>query len=178
MEQAMTNEPLLAECFAVESARLRILLLAAAVLLALGLVSPVITLEKFVLISNTFSVFSGVLQLFREGQFFLGLVVAGFSVILPVIKLVILFKLLSPTMADRRHLHKYLQLMHDYGRWSMLDVFVVAVMVVAVKLGVFVEVQMRYGLYAFAAAALLSMFVTARVVRLTDRFKMEGEDRG
>jgi paraquat-inducible protein A len=54
---------------------------------------------------------------------------------------------------------------------------VVAVMVVAVKLGVFVEVQMRYGLYAFAAAALLTMFVTARVVRLTDRFAMERGDR-
>jgi paraquat-inducible protein A len=96
-------------------------------------------------------------------------------VLLPVLKLAVLFRLLSPAMADRRHLHRYLALMHDYGRWSMLDVFVVAVMVVAVKLGVFVEVQMRYGLYAFAAAALLIMFVTARVVRLTDRL---AEDRG
>ncbi|MGD2055399.1 MAG: paraquat-inducible protein A [Gammaproteobacteria bacterium] len=171
----MTNEPLLAERYAVESARLRMLLLAAGVLLAVGLVSPVITLEKFVLIHNTFSVLSGVVQLFQEGQYFLGMVVAGFSVLLPVLKLAVLFRLLSPAMADRRHLHRYLALMHDYGRWSMLDVFVVAVMVVAVKLGVFVEVQMRYGLYAFAAAALLIMFVTARVVRLTDRL---AEDRG
>lgn len=174
----MTNEPLLAERYAAESARLRMLLLTAGVLLVVGLVSPVITLEKFVLIRNTFSVLSGVVQLFREGQYFLGMVVAGFSVLLPVLKLAVLFRLLSPAMADRRHLHRYLVLMHDYGRWSMLDVFVVAVMVVAVKLGVFVEVQMRYGLYAFAAAALLIMFVTARVVRLTDRLAMEGEGRG
>jgi len=164
----MTDEPLLTERFPVETARLRILLVVAGVLLGIGLLSPVITLEKFVVVSNTFSVLSGVVQLFQEGQIFLGMVVAGFSVILPVIKLAILFRLLSPAMMDRQHLHKYLELMHDYGRWSMLDVFVVAVMVVAVNLGVFADVQMRYGLYAFAAAVLLTMLVTSRVVRLTN----------
>jgi paraquat-inducible protein A len=39
--------------------------------------------------------------------------------------------------------------------------------VVAVKLGVIASVEMRYGLYAFAAAVILTMYVTARVVILT-----------
>jgi len=59
--------------------------------------------------------------------------------------------------------------MHLYGKWSMLDVFIVAVLVVAVKLAAIVQVEMRYGLYAFAASVLLTMFITARVVVLADR---------
>jgi len=59
--------------------------------------------------------------------------------------------------------------MHLYGKWSMLDVFVVAVLVVSVKLGAIASVEMRYGLYAFAAAVILTMYVTARVVSLVNR---------
>ena len=57
----------------------------------------------------------------------------------------------------------------------MLDVFIVAVLVVAVKLGAVAEVEMRYGLYAFAASVLLTMFVTARVVVLAERVDAAGE---
>ena len=50
----------------------------------------------------------------------------------------------------------------------MLDVFVVAVLVVAVKLGAIASVEMRFGLYSFATAVVLTMYVTARVVSLTN----------
>ncbi|OQX45604.1 MAG: paraquat-inducible membrane protein A, partial [Candidatus Sedimenticola endophacoides] len=55
--------------------------------------------------------------------------------------------------------------MHEYGRWSMLDVFVVALLVVSVKLDAIARVQIHYGLYAFSAAVLITMLVTARVAR-------------
>ena len=151
-----------------ESKRLRFILLLTAVFLIVGLVSPIITLQKYILIENTFSVFSGAIQLLREGQFFLFVVIVGFSVVLPVLKIGVLYKLLSPKLQSSQALDKYLHWMHLYGKWSMLDVFVVAVLVVAVKLGAIASVEMRYGLYAFAAAVVLTMYVTARVVTLTD----------
>ena len=98
-----------------------------------------------------------------------------FSILLPLLKLAVLWKLLSTRHREAADMHSLLRLMHDYGKWSMLDVFVVAVLVVAVKMGALVQVEMRYGLYAFAAAALLIMYVTARVVRLTDRLDLSGE---
>ena len=61
--------------------------------------------------------------------------------------------------------------MHLFGKWSMLDVFVVAVLVVTVKLGAIASVEARYGLYAFTVAVFLTMYVTARVVRLTSLTK-------
>jgi paraquat-inducible protein A len=147
--------------------QLRLLIVAAAVLLGIGLVAPVITLEKFVLIENTFSVVSGVIQLLREGQWFLFFVISCFSIVLPLLKLGVLYLLVGNRLSGKKRLHQYLHWMHLYGKWSMLDVFVVAILVVAVKLGAIANVEMRYGLYAFAASVLITMFVTARIVILT-----------
>ena len=156
------------ECFDPDITRkLRIILVITALLLIVGLVSPIITLNKFVVFENTFSVFSGVMQLLMEGQYFLFIIIACFSIVLPILKLAIMFKILSPT-ANFSQLKKYLSWMHHYGKWSMLDVFVVAILVVSVKLGVIASVEMRFGLYSFAASVILMMYVTARVVQLTD----------
>jgi len=149
--------------------QLRLMVLLACVLLAVGLVAPVITLEKFVLIENTFSVISGIYQLLLEERWFLFAIIGGFSVLLPVLKLYVLHRLLGRHCRNAEHLRHYLHWMHLYGKWSMLDVFIVAVLVVAVKLGAVAQVEMRYGLYAFAASVLLTMFITARVVVLADR---------
>ena len=140
----------------------------AAVLLGLGLVAPIITLHKFMLIHNTFSVLSGILSLLEEGQYFIFLIIGCFSVVVPILKLVILYILVSGAQASDERMKKYLHWMHLYGKWSMLDVFVVAVLVVAVKLGVIASVEMHYGLYAFAGSVLLTMYVTARVTNLSE----------
>ena len=151
-----------------EARRLRLILVVTAVFLALGLVSPIITLKKFILVENTFSVLSGIIQLAREGQWFLLVIITGFSVVLPILKIGVLYRLVSRKRRCDARMHRYLHWMHLYGKWSMLDVFIVAVLVVAVKLGAIASVEMRYGLYAFAAAVLLTMVITARVVKLID----------
>lgn len=152
-----------------EVKRLRLILVITSIFLAIGLVAPIITLKKFVLIENTFSVLSGSLELLEEGQFFLFIVITGFSVVLPLLKIGVLYKLLSQKEQGADNLDKYLHWMHLYGKWSMLDVFVVAVLVVAVKLGAIASVEIRFGLYLFAVAVVLTMYVTARVVSLTNK---------
>lgn len=148
---------------------MRALVVLAAGLLVVGLSSPIITLHKFVIVSSTFSVLTGVWQLLREGKWFLFVVIALFSVILPMLKLGLLFHLTRPSISAHPHSRRYLRWMHDLGRWSMLDVFVVAVLVVAVKLGMLASIETHYGLYAFAAAVLVTMVVTARVVVVYER---------
>jgi paraquat-inducible protein A len=154
--------------------QLRVLVWLAFVLLAGGLFAPIITLEKFIVIENTFSVVTGVYQLLREGRWFLFAMIGGFSVLLPVLKLLVLHRLLGRHCHNAVRLRHYLHWMHLYGKWSMLDVFIVAVLVVAVKLGAVAQVKMHYGLYAFAASVLLTMFVTARVVALAERVEAAG----
>ncbi len=149
--------------------RLQLLVALAAALLVVGLYAPIITLEKFILIENTFSVLSGVWQLLQEKRWFLFAIISLFSILVPVLKLYVLHRLLGRHCNNAGRLRTYLHWMHLYGKWSMLDVFIVAVLVVAVKLGAIAQVEMRYGLYAFAASVLLTMFITARVVVLADR---------
>ncbi len=152
-----------------EARRLRLILGITTFFLGLGLVAPIITLKKFILIENTFSVLSGATELLKEGHILLFFLITGFSVILPLLKIGVLNKLLNPKQQNGDKLDKYLHWMHLYGKWSMLDVFVVAVLVAAVKLGVIASVELRFGLYSFAASVVLTMYVTARVVSLTDR---------
>jgi paraquat-inducible protein A len=161
------DEIVIPEEYPEQARRLRYVIWIATLLLLGGLIAPVITLRKFVLVENTFSVLSGVAELLLQGQFFL--LLTGFSVVLPLLKLRVLYRLVSRNEAMQDRGRKLLHWMHLYGKWSMLDVFVVAVLVVAVKLGVLVDVEMRYGLYAFAASVLLTMFITSRVVTLSGR---------
>jgi paraquat-inducible protein A len=161
------DEIIITEAYPKKARQLRYLIGLSAIMLAVGLVAPIATLNKFILVQNTFSVLSGVLALFSEGQFFLFLLISCFSVLLPVLKLGVLYRLVSQNSTMREQTKRLLHWMHLYGKWSMLDVFVVAVLVVLVKLGAIANVEMRYGLYAFAASVLLTMFVTARIVSLT-----------
>lgn len=163
-----TNQGL-ASYYPAESKILLVLLVITAVCLAIGLTSPILTLEKFFIVKNTFSIFSGLMQLLDEGRFFLFVIIFIFSVALPVIKLAILFSLLSSRSSNGETLQRYLHLMHQYGKWSMLDVFVVALLVVAVKLGAVASVETHYGLYAFGSAVLLTMTLTARVIFLAGK---------
>lgn len=159
-----------------EARRLRVILGVTSLFLGLGLVMPIITLKKFVLIENTFSVLSGTIELLKEGQIFLFIVITGFSIVLPLMKIGVLNKLLSPKERKAVNLDKYLHWMNLYGKWSMLDVFIVAVLVVAVKLGAIASVEIRLGLYAFAIAVVLTMYVTARVVSLTNGLRIDAEN--
>ena len=156
----------IADHYPVESKVLLLLLVITAICLGVGLIAPVLTLEKFYLIENRFSIVSGLGQLLQERKIFLFVVILLFSVVLPVLKLLVLFRLLVSQHCTNRTMHRYLHLMHQYGKWSMLDVFVVALLVVAVKLGAVASVETHYGLYAFGTAVLLTMALTARVIHL------------
>lgn len=151
-----------------ESRVLLLLTVLAVLLLGAGLVLPVITLEKFLFVTNTFSIVSGTWRLLEQGQLLLFVVIATFSILLPLLKLAVLLRVLTGSRHSQA-LRRTLGWIHRFGRWSMLDVFVVALLVVTVKLGAIADVTIHYGLYAFAGAVLLTMIVTARVVQLIDR---------
>jgi len=172
MPQFMDNTDVnIASHYPQEARRLRVILGITLLFLGVGLLAPIITLKKFILIENTFSVLGGTIELLKEGHIFLFVVIAGFSIVLPLLKISVLNRLLGTKGNKTDNLNKYLYWMHLYGKWSMLDVFVVAVLVVSVKLGAIASVEMRYGLYAFAAAVILTMYVTARVVKLADNLR-------
>ncbi|MHC4137482.1 MAG: paraquat-inducible protein A [Planctomycetota bacterium] len=110
---------------------------------------------------ETYSIVSGVLALLRGGNVWIGLVLLFFSVLFPVAKLVALRVCIADARLGRGH-----ALAARYGKYSMVDVFVIALLVVTSKSypgGTTVEIE--WGIFAFASAALLSMLVGAGVAR-------------
>lgn len=163
-----TDDPM-KKMTATETRILRFLLLTATLLFIIGTVTPLITISKFILIKHSFSILAGVIELLRNGQIALFILITGFSIILPIMKILILYRLVWQKSQTTQKTRKYLHLIHEYGRWAMLDVMVVAILVVTVKLGALVSIQIHFGLYIFAAAVLLIMIITSRIVRLTNQ---------
>ena len=144
------------------------LLLLSFALLLTGLSLPLITIKQSVLWKhweNHYSVFTGVVSLAHQGDYFLAGVLFFFSMIFPIVKLLALAWVWWIPLAEERRL----RLLHGLailGKWSMLDVFVVAILIVLVKLGPLVEAEPRVGVYFFAAAIVASMLTTVDVSRL------------
>jgi paraquat-inducible protein A len=147
--------------------RLQLLLWLALTFFLVGIVTPLITLSKFVVFKNSFSVVGGVVELIKQGQWLLFIVLTTFSIILPLLKIIVLQMILSSRMSTSVSIQKLLHWMHEFGRWAMLDVMVVAILIVTVKLGAIASIEVHYGLYLFGIAVLLIMLITHQVMQLT-----------
>ena len=142
------------------------LLLLSTAMLIVGIFAPMMTLSKFVWIENSFSLFAGTLQLYIDGQYFLFIILLLFSIVLPVAKIILLFRFWYADSNSCQQLQYFMNWVSHYGKWSMLDVFVVALLLVIVKLGALASVQVHYGIYMYAGAGLLIMAITAIINRI------------
>ena len=143
---------------------LLVLLVLASGLLIAGFVTPMMTITKLVFFSDSFSLLLGIYELFQSEHYFLFVLVGGFSVLLPILKILLLLRIVANGNLESEKLKKILHLMHDYGRWAMLDVMVVAILLVTVKLGAIASIEIHSGLYLFGVAVLLIMFITNMAV--------------
>lgn len=135
-------------------------LLTATLAFGIGIWAPMLTLTKMILIQNTFSIVSGIWQLYLEGEYPLFGILVIFTLVLPAVKMGLLFYAWNrPRTAHQRSLYW----MEMLGKWSMLDVFVVAVLIMSVKLSPLATTDLHYGLYLFSVSVVMIM-IASRVV--------------
>ncbi len=134
-------------------------------LLLLGLFLPAIYLQELIFFRSTFSVITGIYDLFHEGHITLGVIIVLFSVIFPLLKLLILILVWFFDLANNKKLVliKWLEVL---GKWSMLDVFVVAVTVVITQISHFAKAEPRIGIYFFGVSIILTMITTERISKI------------
>jgi paraquat-inducible protein A len=123
---------------------------------ALGL--PMLTTSKFVFSKHTFSLLTGLGDLYHGKEYPLFLLILIFCVITPTLKLLVLAKFWILCNAPRPG--KTLEWISKIGRWSMIDVFMCAVLFVMLRLGVTISITIHEGLYYFATTVLSSMIAT------------------
>ncbi|MBL3598895.1 MAG: paraquat-inducible protein A [gamma proteobacterium endosymbiont of Lamellibrachia anaximandri] len=127
-----------------------------------GMILPMFSFQKFYILNDTFSLLSGVMYLFREGELFLFLIITLFSIVIPIYKLSLTHKIVRnkiPTTKEQLLIVKRLSII---GKWSMADVFVISVMAATVKLGAFASVQIHTGLFVFGFGVITSMVLVHR----------------
>ncbi len=121
-----------------------------------------------VMVSNTLvsegekdTILSGVVLLYETGSWPLALIVLIASVMIPLAKLGALAYLLISVQRrsvkgqnDRIRLYRLVEFV---GRWSMLDVFVIAFTVALIQLQPLMSVEPGYGVLFFAAVVVLTM---------------------
>lgn len=127
--------------------------------LAIGL--PILRIEQLGY-SHATNVWQGMVALLAEGEWGVGLVVLVCSLVIPVLKLVAMLVLSTAGHSvGQTHRAMTYRLVEWVGKWGMVDVLLVAVLVAMVKLGSWAEVQPGPGLVAFAAVVILSLLSTA-----------------
>jgi paraquat-inducible protein A len=137
------------------------LVIAAAILYVPANALPVLTTTS---LGSTESdtIISGVIFLYKSGSWPLALIVLVASVIVPLGKLAALAYLLITVQRgsvhnnhDRTRLYRLVEFV---GRWSMLDVFVDAYLVALVQLSPLMSVQPGTGVVYFMVVVVLTMF--------------------
>jgi paraquat-inducible protein A len=130
-------------------------IIGASVCLALGISLPIIKLTKYVFWSTEHSLISTVFVLLQDHQYFLGLTVLIFSIVLPILKLLYLLLMSTLPTAELVRQNRRLKTLEWLGKWSMHDVLVLALTIFFIKSQGVYDAASLNGVYFFTAAVVL-----------------------
>jgi paraquat-inducible protein A len=107
------------------------------------------------------TIMGGVIMLLHEGMVPVALLVFFASVVVPVLKIAgLAFLLVSvqkrSTWRPRQRTVLY-RVIEGVGRWSMVDVFMIAILTALVKLGALASIEPGHGAVAFSGVVILTM---------------------
>jgi paraquat-inducible protein A len=112
--------------------------------------------------SQSDTIMSGVVYFWTSGSWYLALIIFFASITVPLLKMLALILLLVSVQRRSRWQQeqraKLYRLIEFVGRWSMLDVYVVAVIVALVQLKALATIEPGPGAVAFGAVVVLTMF--------------------
>ncbi|NMH59378.1 paraquat-inducible protein A [Alteromonas ponticola] len=107
------------------------------------------------------TIIGGVISLWEMGSYPIAIVILVASVVVPVAKILVLawlnFSVQSGKLSNPHASTKYYRLVEWIGRWSMIDVFVVAILVALIQLGNTLAIYPGPAALAFCAVVFITM---------------------
>ncbi len=107
------------------------------------------------------TIISGVIYFFKTGMWPIALIIFLASIFIPLLKLIILIFLLISVQRrsrwrprDRTRLYRITEVV---GRWSMVDIYVVTILVALIKLGAVADIDAGPAAVFFAAVVVTTM---------------------
>lgn len=108
------------------------------------------------------TILTGVIAFWRKGDLLVAIIIFAASILIPMLKMGALVWLClaasGRTHASPKNLARLYHLTELVGRWSMVDVFVVAILVALVQVGALSSVLPGPAILSFAAVVVLTMF--------------------
>jgi len=136
-------------------------MLAAVLLYIPANVYPVMIITQL-LETKPFTIMGGIVELASYGLWPLALLVFLASITIPLMKLLTLaYMLINTQIGSAEHLIGRtiaFRVIDFIGRWSMIDVFMISILVALVRFGQFANIQADLGAPCFAAVVVLTMF--------------------
>lgn len=160
MRDAMSG-PLSRRAVGIDRA-LGLVLLGSLAALIVGLFLPAITIRSMFL-AKDFSLLESVWAFLEEGDWFLFVITFLFSVVFPVVKILTglaLWFVLDATEAYARPVIGWLSAL---SKWSMLDVFIIALIVLVADGRLLSSADIQIGAVVFSIAVLVSTWATRRL---------------
>ena len=117
------------------------------------------------------SLLVGTFELILHGSWFVGIVVLLFSFIFPIVKIVLLLELSLLGILNRRHRSWTYRIVEHLGKWSMMDVMLLAFLVTLVKLGNLVQFHLGSAVVAFVLCVVASMVALFPLDMKVSRFR-------
>ncbi len=112
--------------------------------------------------TQSFTIMGGIVELFDYGLWPLAVLVFFASISIPLFKLVTLaYMLITTELGSPNHLigrTRAYRLIDFIGRWSMIDVFMISILIALVRFGQFADVRADAGAACFAGVVVLTMF--------------------
>ena len=134
-----------------------------------GVVVPVASVDKLLFFTGSYSILAFIHELYEQGYYVICSAIAVFSVIFPLLKLIQATRLWW--FVDHRsvRLSQALNRLEMLGKWSMVDVFVVAVGIVVATSTQLANMTPRIGIYLFGMSVLVGMVAVGQMERLARR---------
>ncbi|MEW9835316.1 paraquat-inducible protein A [Mesorhizobium sp. ZMM04-4] len=137
-------------------------LFASTLALGLGLVLPLVRVERLYFLADNPSLVAIIAGLWAEDELLLATIIALFSVVFPCIKLAALHIAAHAGDDASRRVPAW---MRALSGWSMLDVMLVALVVFAAKTSGLATAYTQPGLWFFAASVVLTAIASAMLKR-------------
>ncbi|EPF18738.1 integral membrane protein, PqiA family [Cedecea davisae DSM 4568] len=108
------------------------------------------------------TILAGVILLWSEGSYPVALVIFIASIMVPTLKMIAIAWLCWDAKGhgkrDSERMHLIYEVVEFVGRWSMIDVFVIAVLSALVRMGGLMNIYPALGALMFALVVILTMF--------------------
>lgn len=125
---------------------------------------PILRMSMFGQVTEN-TIVTGVIRFYQDGDYFVAIVVFLASVLIPLLKIIALIGLVLTTYFRSRTAQSFRTKLYVavevLGRWAMLDVFALAILVSLIKLGRMASVIGGKGAFAFVLVVLFTILASA-----------------